>query len=88
MVAKRAGLFLTDITFIDAGNAPWLDNGLINIDKHRKLAVVLQEMLRFQAVPYRLQIVASIQESLLSREFLDEHELYKISTSMEARQSV
>ncbi|MDI1487173.1 MAG: Ras guanine nucleotide exchange factor bud5 [Ramalina farinacea] len=65
------GLYLTDLTFIDAGNqctrqlpSKTLFDGcsksVINFDKHMKTAKIISELQRFQ-VPYRLNEVAELQ---------------------------
>ena len=63
------GLYLTDLTFVDAGNqttrqlpSAGLEDSktVINFDKHMKTAKVISELQRFQ-VPYRLNEVAELQ---------------------------
>ncbi|KAJ4392471.1 Ras guanine nucleotide exchange factor bud5 [Neurospora sp. IMI 360204] len=64
------GMFLTDLTFVDAGNPAkkTTDTGLtvINFDKHMKTAKCIGELQRFQ-IPYRLTEVPDFQEWLLSQ---------------------
>lgn len=64
------GMFLTDLTFVDAGNPAkkTTDTGLtvINFDKHMKTAKCIGELQRFQ-IPYRLTEVPDFQEWILSQ---------------------
>jgi hypothetical protein len=65
------GMFLTDLTFVDLGNAATKqlpgagndDQGLtvINFDKHLRTAKIIGELQRFQ-IPYRLTEVPVLQE--------------------------
>ncbi|QSZ31938.1 hypothetical protein DSL72_001507 [Monilinia vaccinii-corymbosi] len=59
------GTYLTDLTFVDAGNPPvkQLPDGtsVINFDKHTRIAKIIGELQRFQ-VPYRLAEVPELQE--------------------------
>ncbi|RFU26094.1 hypothetical protein B7463_g10240, partial [Scytalidium lignicola] len=66
------GLYLTDLTFIDAGNPatkqlPGIGDSegisVINFDKHSRTAKIIGELQRFQ-VPYRLAEVTELQEWL------------------------
>ncbi|CZT09224.1 hypothetical protein WAI453_005667 [Rhynchosporium graminicola] len=64
------GMYLTDLTFVDAGNSdtrqhPGLGEGegtpVINFDKHARTAKIIGELQRFQ-IPYRLADVPEMQE--------------------------
>lgn len=61
------GTYLTDLTFVDAGNPAMKqlpgDDGMsvINFDKHTRTAKIIGELQRFQ-IPYRLTEVAELQE--------------------------
>ena len=64
------GTYLTDLTFVDAGNPATkqlLHNGdkegmsVINFDKHTRTAKIIGELQRFQ-IPYRLTEVPELQE--------------------------
>lgn len=61
------GTYLTDLTFVDAGNPPTkqLADGtsVINFDKHTRTAKIIGELQRFQ-IPYRLAEVPELQEWL------------------------
>ena len=63
------GTYLTDLTFVDAGNqstrilpgsGPDSAISVINFDKHVKTAKIISELQRFQ-IPYRLQEVHELQ---------------------------
>lgn len=65
-------MYLTDLTFVDAGNAatrqlPGLGDSeglsVINFDKHTRTAKIIGDLQRFQ-IPYRLSEVAELQEWL------------------------
>jgi hypothetical protein len=62
------GLYLTDLTFVDAGNPetrelPGLESRrmVINFDRYVKIAKTITQLQRFQ-VPYRLAAVPELQE--------------------------
>lgn len=64
------GLYLTDLTFIDAGNPatkqlPGVGDSegisVINFDKHMRTAKIIGDLQRFQ-IPYRLAEVTELQE--------------------------
>ncbi|KAG5366650.1 Ras guanine nucleotide exchange factor Y [Yarrowia sp. B02] len=68
------GVYLTDLTFIEEGNAdkrlyiPQTDGhapsvSVINFDKHARTAKIIGEIQRFQ-IPYRLQPVKELQQWL------------------------
>ena len=66
------GTYLTDLTFVDAGNPatkqlPGSSDGesipVINFDKHTRTAKIIGELQRFQ-IPYRLAEVPELQEWL------------------------
>ncbi|KAF2441439.1 ras guanine-nucleotide exchange protein-like protein [Karstenula rhodostoma CBS 690.94] len=69
------GMYLTDLTFVDAGNEPTrpLPGGsgaeglsVINFDKHMKTAKIIGQLQSFQ-VPYRLTAVPELQEWIESQ---------------------
>ncbi|KAL5408537.1 hypothetical protein PMIN06_001969 [Paraphaeosphaeria minitans] len=69
------GMYLTDLTFVDAGNEPTrplpCDSGaeglvVINFDKHMKTAKIIGQLQSFQ-VPYRLTAVPELQEWIESQ---------------------
>ncbi|KAL2130861.1 hypothetical protein VTI74DRAFT_5851 [Chaetomium olivicolor] len=64
------GMFLTDLTFVDAGNpaTKMTDTGMtvINFDKHTRTAKSIGELQRFQ-IPYRLTELPDLQEWLTAQ---------------------
>jgi len=42
------GVYLTDLTFIEDGNSNYLESGLINFSKRRRLARVLKDIQQHQ----------------------------------------
>jgi len=82
------GVYLTDLTFIEEGNKDFLSVSgayLINFDKSRRLARVIQEILLYQQIPYCLQIVPFLLKYLSKLTCYDEGTLYKISLHLEPR---
>jgi len=66
------GMYLTDLTFVDAGNSAtrqlpgFGDNdsmSVINFDKHTRTAKIIGDLQRFQ-IPYRLAEIPDLQEWL------------------------
>jgi len=61
------GMYLTDLTFIEDGNPRLLvveppREDIINFEKMRKVAVVIQEIILFQQKPYNFEKVEVIQQ--------------------------
>jgi son of sevenless len=80
------GVFLTDLTFIEEGNTDVLHNTeLINFDKRRKIASVIQEIRQRQHIPYNLCPVPSIQDLILNSTPLTEQVAYKLSVQNEQK---
>ncbi|KAI1004147.1 hypothetical protein K3495_g4064 [Podosphaera aphanis] len=97
------GMFLTDLTFVNAGNAstrqlPGVDAGegltVINFDKHTRTAKIIGELQRFQ-LPYRLVEVPELKEWLQSQiarvksytSNEQDNQLYRKSLLLEPRES-
>jgi len=80
------GVYLTDLTFIEDGNPDFLEGGLINWVKRRRLAAVLKDIQQYQQKPYCLEEVPFVQEYLLKYEPFDEDQCYKLSLMRETRQ--
>ncbi|KAJ3046093.1 hypothetical protein HDV00_003843 [Rhizophlyctis rosea] len=89
------GLYLTDLTFTEDGNPPFRNNNrLINFDKYVKICRIIQEVQRFQ-IPYNLAEVHDLQDwlsnmidgGLHGNGPIDAQELYRISLSLEPKES-
>ncbi|KAI9219847.1 ras guanine nucleotide exchange factor domain-containing protein [Blastocladiella britannica] len=81
------GVYITDLTLIEEGNQDYLpQNGsLINFEKRRKVATVIDEILaRQQQCIYHLIAVPALQDFLTSsHERLSEVEAFKLSVAVE-----
>jgi len=81
--------FLTDLTFIQAGNPTKLSTGHINFRKCRLVAKSIQDIRRFQDAPYNLSSVTIIQTYLQSivkeAESITDDQLYEMSMTAEPR---
>ena len=76
------GVYLTDLTFIEDGNADFLpapEKHMINFDKRRKISKSITEIKMYQQIPYFLMDISQIQDFLLQVQGLDEKMLYKRS---------
>ncbi|EEB07400.1 guanyl-nucleotide exchange factor Ste6 [Schizosaccharomyces japonicus yFS275] len=83
------GVFMTDITFLKDGNRDKLENGLsINFEKRWKFANLLNEIRRFQSVPYAFEPVEHIQEMINKQleKAYDADKLYAKSLAIEPRE--
>ncbi|KNC46431.1 cell division control protein [Thecamonas trahens ATCC 50062] len=82
------GMFLTDLTFIEDGNADTVgDAALVNYEKRRMLASVVADIIKYQKSPYTLITIPAIQD-WLTREpkvAYDENALYQRSLELEPR---
>lgn len=92
------GVYLTDLTFLELGNPDFLpDTHFINFDKRRKVFNLIEQIQRYQRIPYALIAVSQIQDFLmkiLSTEqqedftVLSEDELYDQSLIVEPKEFV
>lgn len=83
------GLFLTDLTFTDDGNADMRNKGkLINYDKYAKTFKIINDLMRYQA-PYPFQEITEIADYILEgieeKAGRDVQELYDLSLRLEPR---
>ncbi|KAI9594167.1 ras guanine nucleotide exchange factor domain-containing protein, partial [Syncephalis fuscata] len=90
------GVYLTDLTFIEDGNAKLkrcttATHIMINFSKYLKTVQLLNEIQRFQVMPYPMAEVSSIQNSM--RKWFDEsitggdqETLYQASLRLEPRE--
>lgn len=85
--ANRAGVYLTDLVFIEDGIPSNVASGAINFSKRYKVADVLQDIQQFRNTPYILQPVPELQghisEQLQSAK--DINEMYERSLDLEPR---
>jgi len=63
------GMYLTDLTFIEDGNPKYLPveperNDIINFEKMRKVAAVIQDIILYQQKPYNFEKIDEIQQLL------------------------
>ncbi|KAI9190231.1 hypothetical protein H9P43_001664 [Blastocladiella emersonii ATCC 22665] len=81
------GVFITDLTFIEDGNPDYLpENHLINFEKRRKVAAIIEEITRWQrSCRYHLYPVPALQKFLtdLRTNELTERALYDLSLKAE-----
>jgi hypothetical protein len=86
------GLYLKDLLHIEDGNDSTIKSPagatMINFEKYRMLASVLEQIHDYQALArrYTLRAVPQIQEHIQNFDIRDDKELYKLSLLREARQ--
>ncbi|KAI3646208.1 hypothetical protein MP228_009136 [Amoeboaphelidium protococcarum] len=83
------GRYLTDITFIKQGNPDYFSNkNLINFDKYRKLAAIIQEIDRFQLDSYKFVVVPDIWNWIQTHldQPRDFSKLHELSLTLEPRE--
>lgn len=89
-VANRrlAGVYLTDLTFIEDGIPSNTPSDLINFNKRFKTAEVIRDIQQYQNVPYLLQPVPELQDYILSNMQAagDVHNMYERSLEVEPRE--
>eukprot|EP01137_Pigoraptor_chileana_P018610 Opistho-2@78357 len=84
------GIYLTDLVMIETGNKSLIKpdkTELINFDKRRKIATVIQEIQRYQQTPYHLQEVDFLRQYLLDVQILDTNAMYERSLFLEPREA-
>jgi len=79
------GVYLSDLTFIEE-NKTYLENGMINMFKCRKVADVITEIQQYQQKPYNLKPVESIQDYLIHADAISERLAFKLSLKIEPRE--
>ena len=75
-----------DLSRLEENIPTWLPergapNAMVNVDKLRKIAKVLQQVRLFQLTPYPFQPIPGLQEDLTKLPVLDDKTLYSLSTS-------
>ncbi len=84
-----AGVYLTDLTFIEDGIPSVIKRtDLINFAKRAKTADVIRDIQQYQNVPYVLKSVPDLQDYILSNMQAagDVHEMYDKSLQVEPRE--
>lgn len=87
--ANSAGVYLTDLTFIEDGIPSLIKKtNLINFAKRAKTAEVIRDIQQYQNVPYPLQPVPELQDYILTNmnSAGDVHEMYETSLQVEPRE--
>ena len=81
------GMWLSDLTFLEDGNADETQDGLINFAKYDLIARVLADVSQFQLMRYQLVPVDIIQSYIRNKleSALDEEEAYRRSLAVEPR---
>ena len=79
------GVYLTDLTFIEDGHNDLTAEGLINFEKRRQVAKVIEDLLYYQKDPYLLNDVVIIQEMLKTARVLNEEDQYSHSHAREKK---
>jgi len=80
------GVSLTDLTFIEEGNADVL-NGQINFRKREMIYKVIREVTQYQTQPYPFTPIEPIHTFLQELASSSSEELYKLSLWVEPRES-
>jgi son of sevenless-like protein len=87
--AKNAGVYLTDLTFIEDGIPSVIKKtNLINFAKRAKTAEVIRDIQQYQNVGYSLQPVPELHDYIVSNMQAagDVHEMYDKSLQIEPRE--
>lgn len=88
-IRALAGVYLTDLTFIEDGIPSIIKKtNLINFAKRAKTAEVIRDIQQYQAVGYSLQPVPELQDYIISNMQAagDVHEMYDKSLQVEPRE--
>jgi son of sevenless-like protein len=84
------GVTLTDLTFLEEGNASTTKTGTISFAKHVRTGEVIQELLRRQGVAYHLTPVEEVGHALnvwiSDGARLGEGELWNLSLALEPKE--
>lgn len=56
---------MTDLTFIEDGNADTLQGGMVNFDKRRRAYRVIREIIQYQTDVYNYEVVPTIRDWLM-----------------------
>ena len=91
---QKKGMYLTDLTFIDDGNADLKKNSakpMVNFGKYLKTVILLNEITKFQSVSYHLEENSNLE--MIIKRWIDhvdvkgdiEQRLYEKSLVVEPR---
>lgn len=81
------GVFLTDLTFIEDGNSNFIKGDLINFKKRQMVYKVLQQIIVYKNTKYKIQPKEPLYSYLVQLPFLDDEDLFRVSTQREPRNS-
>lgn len=83
------GLYLTDLVFLDDGNADTVqvgDQAFINFDKRYKTCAIVREIQQYQQTAYALKEWPQLMKYLCrTSHLLDDNHMYKQSLAIEPR---
>lgn len=83
------GTYLTDLTFIDEGNADYLvegDTKLINYKKFQMISELIQRIQRFQRIGYTFTLDNELKKYLLTSSVtMDDNTAYKLSLKLDPK---
>jgi len=79
------GVTLSDLTFIDEGNADTFDNGLINFTKQSMIHSSIRDIRNFQKNKHNFEKMEPLYSSLLGISYFDSESLYDLSRIQEPR---
>lgn len=82
------GVFLSDLSAIEAAHPSWVDGGLINFEKCQMLAKTLREIQLYQQEAYSFQTVPMIYNYLVNLSPIPESTLYQHSLVLESQDSI
>jgi len=87
------GVYLTDLTFVDEGNTPFLPSTStthLNFKMRRQIAELIFEIEKVQSIPYQIQPVEELMTYLYGVRGFDDHEntAYNLSKAIESRDGV
>jgi len=76
---------LTDITFLEDGNADKLDGDLVNFNKMRMIADKIRQVRQYQYSPYKFSVEPHLRHYLQNLKAYDDNELYHQSLKIEPK---
>jgi len=85
------GVYLTDLTFIEDGNPNYLATvegrtDIINFEKMRKVAAVIEKILIYQAAPYNFEKVPLVYDHIQNTlPQIDENAAFELSRQIEPK---